>query len=61
MLGENFEILLYCPKIRKKGDIGLKKPSQTHSFRLGYIQSFIYDYIIYIITLYYIWKNSKMG
>lgn len=61
MLGENFEILLYCPKIRKKGDIGLKKPSQTHSFRLGYIKSFIYDYIIYIITLYYIWKNSKMG
>lgn len=32
MLGKNFEILLYCPKIRKKkGDIGLKKKPHKHT------------------------------
>lgn len=36
MLGKNFEILLYCPKIRKKGNIGLKKKPHKHTV-LDYI------------------------
>lgn len=61
MLGKNFEILLYCPKIRKRRQHRIKKKtSQTHSFRLRYIKSFINDYITYIIT-WYMYKISKMG